>query len=84
MTTNGNAIAEFSHASLQAKSFSPLPSKNLTCPGCQCPIECWEDRNQHRSPFVRKANGLLVPHYLTACKQRIVWSRRINRNDTHD
>ena len=87
MATNGNGIAGFTHASLQAKRFSPLPSNNLTCPACQCPIECWQDSNEHRCPFVRNANGSLVPHFLTACRKRIVWKHRRgrgNKDANHD
>jgi hypothetical protein len=58
-----------------------LPSHNLTCPACQCPVECWKDRNEHRYPFVRKANGSLIPHFLTACRQRIVWKHQKSRGN---
>jgi hypothetical protein len=42
MTTNANGITRFTQIGLRAKRFSPLPSHNLTCPVCQCPVECWK------------------------------------------
>jgi hypothetical protein len=76
MTTNGNGTAGFTRVGLQAKRFSPLPLNNLTCPACQCPIECWKNENEYRCPFIRNANGGLLPHFLTACRWRIIWSCR--------
>jgi hypothetical protein len=76
MTTDANEMAGFTDDSLRAKRFSPLPSSNLTCPACQRPIECWKDSLEHRCPFVRNPSRHLVPHFLTACRRRIVFGRR--------
>jgi hypothetical protein len=71
--------ATFSDSELLARGFTPLPNLNRSCPACDRPIECWEDRANHKCAFVRTAVGpgegpRVTPHY-ALCRFKLTFQR---------
>jgi hypothetical protein len=66
----------YDEAVLERMGFVKVARPDGFCGKCQRRIEWWEDRLQHKVPFIRTKGGKLAPHY-SACRGVVKASKTV-------